>query len=348
MPTHPAVEPPPRRRRLGLFLPILLVLLAIGGWTVWWFVVANRVAEETDRAAAELRQAGYQLAWTDRDVTGWPYRTRVEFKGFKATAPSGHALAAPRLDVQANTYALDKWVAVAPDGLTLTRGAKGEVRIAGGPIRASLSGLRRSPPNLVIELRKPVFTPAEGAEPFPLASAELVDLYLRPAPSGAVGEGEFLVRVNGGKPRPDGMLDWIGAGKPFSMHWEGRIGALNQFRGASWADAARRWASAGGALAQVRGVATTGKASLDAASQRLWVGPDGRLRGGVSMTLKGGPESLMALGRSHAVDQRGAAAAAAATAVAGGLDGTARVRLDFTGEGAKIGPFRLSGSPTVY
>ncbi|HYE43548.1 MAG TPA: DUF2125 domain-containing protein [Caulobacteraceae bacterium] len=348
MPTQPAVEPSNRRGRLGLLLPILLVLLALGGWTVWWFVVANRVAEETDRAAADLRRAGYQVAWTDRDVTGWPYRTLVRFQGFKVAAPSGHALAAPRLDVEANTYALDKWVAVAPDGLVLTRGAKGEVRVAGGPIRASLSGLRRSPPNLVVELRKPVFTPAAGAEPFPLASAELVDLYLRPRAGGAVGEGEFLVRVDGGKPRPDGMLDWIGAGEPFSMHWEGRVAALNQFRGASWREAARRWASAGGALSQVRGVARAGNASLDAASQRLWVGLDGRLRGGVAMTLKGGPESLMALGRSQAVDQRGATAAAAATAVAGGLDGTARVRLDFTDEGAKIGPFRLSGSPTIF
>lgn len=341
-------DTPKRHSRRGLFIPIILVLVAIAAWTVWWFVVANRISTETDRAAADLRRAGYDISWSARNIRGWPYRTLVAFENLKLVAPSGHALAAPQLNVEANTYNLDKWVAVAPEGVTLTRGEKGDVRITGQAIRASASGLRGHPANVVIEFRKPVFTAAEGAEPFPLASAEIVDLYLRPRAGAPDGNGEFLLRVLEGKPRPDGMLDWIGRGQPFSMQWEGRATGLQRFSGGSWQQAARTWATGGGMLTDIRGEAKTGEASLAAQASRLTIGADGRLRGSLDLTLKGGPESLMALGRSQAVDERGATAAAAATAVAGGLDGTARVRLDFTDEGAKIGPFRLSGSPRIY
>lgn len=349
MPTHDALDRPQERpRRFGLFFPFILVLLALGGWTLWWFMVAGRVEQETDRAAVSLRQAGYQVAWSGRTVEGWPFRTFVKFSDFKVTAPSGHALAAPRLQAEANTYDLGKWVAVAPDGVTLTRGSKGEVKITGQAIRASASGLQGTPPRIALGLVKPVFAPAPGAEPFPLVSADLVAFEAKPWPNGAAGEGAFLMRVNGGKPRPDGMLDWIGKGQPFAMEWEGKVTALDRFTGTGWPQAARAWAAAGGVVSAVRGTATAGAASLDGSAPRLSVGPDGRLRGSVSMTLKGGPQSLMALGRSEEVDRAGATAAAAATAVAGGLDGVAKVRLDFTDEGAKIGPFRLSGSPAVY
>lgn len=346
MTTESSDRPGKRSGRAGLLLPFILVLLALGGWSVWWFMVAQRVEQGVDRSAAELRQAGYQVAWSRRSVEGWPFRTFVRFRDFSIQAPSGHALAAPRLEAEANTYALGRWVAAAPQGVVLTRAEKGRVRITGEAIRASLSGLDQTPPRLVLELRKPVFTALPGADPFPLASAQLIDLHVRPGAGS--GTGDFLFRVEGGAPRPDGMLDWIGSGQPFSTRWEGSATGLARFSGASWTQAARGWSAGGGILTNVRGRAAAGTASAEAASLRLWAGSDGRLRGSVDLTVTGGPESLLAMGRAQAVDPAGAGAAAAATAVAGGLDGTARIRLDFTAEGAKIGPVRLTGSPRIY
>ncbi len=343
-----ASEPAERRRgRLGLFLPFILLLLALGGWSVWWFVIANRVEDAVGRSASDLRQAGYEVQWSRLAVEGWPFRTHIRFRDLVIRAPSGHALLAQRLDAQANTYALDHWVAVAPNGVTVVRGDKGAVRINGQALRASLSGLGATPPRLVIELREPVFTPAPGAEPFPLTSATHVALNVRPSGAG-VAAGEFLFRIEHGVPRPDGMLDWIGGGQPFDTHWEGVITRLDFFRGAGWGQAVRRWSQSGGSLSAVRGKAFAGSASAEADAPRMTVGPEGRLRGRVDLTATGGPESLLAMGRARAVDPAGAGAAAAATAAAGGLDGTARMSLEFTDEGAKLGPVRLAGSPQIY
>lgn len=343
----PSDHPKKRSGGLGLFLLLLLVAGVVGGWTWWWFEVAHQVEKGIDRGAADLRAAGYKVAWKTRSVSGWPFRTFVKFEDARIVAPSGHALFAPRFQAQANTYAIDHWIAAAPQGAVFTRADKGTVSITGQALRASLSSPTRSPPVIVIELLKPVFVPAASADPFPLASADLVAFNLKPQTS-APGTGLFLFRLEGGRARPDGMLHWIGGGEPVSLRWEGAITHFDQFGGAGWAGAARNWSRAGGALTQLQGRAETGTASVQASSSSLTAGPDGRLRGSLALSITGGPQTLIAMGRARAIDPQAAATAASAAALAGGLNGTARARLDFSAEGAKLGPARLSDSPKIY
>jgi hypothetical protein len=348
MSTEPAIEHRKKGGGLGwLFAPFLFVAAALGVWTWWWFQVAHQVEQGVDKGAADLRGAGYTVSWKERSVSGWPFRTFVRFRQARVVDPSGHALYAPRFEAEANAYDPSHWIAAAPQGVTFVRGTKGAVLITGQGLRASLSHPNQSPPVIVIELRKPVFTPAAGAEPFPLASADLVALNLKPQP-GVRGTGLFLFRIEGGRPRPDGMLDWIGDGEPFSTRWEGAVTHFDSFSGAGWPAAARNWSRAGGAITELRGRAETGSASAQADAASLTAGPDGRLRGSLDLSVTGGPQSLLAMARARAVDPSAAAAAAAATGIAGGLNGSARVRLDFTPEGARIGPARLSDSPRVY
>jgi hypothetical protein len=351
-PDAPAPDAPDRRpsRRaslLGLLIPFLILAVALGGWTWWWFAVAHEVERGLDRTAADFRQAGYRVSWKGRSVSGWPFRTFVRFEDFRVGAPSGHAFYAPKLHAEANAYQLDKWVASAPDGFTFVRASKGAVTVRGEGLRASLSHPKSTPPTLVIELAKPVFTTTAEAEPFPFASADLVAFNLEARP-GDPGAAAFAFRIEGGKPRPDGMLDWIGGGESFTTRWEGLVSNAGAFSGEGWEGAARNWSRAGGKLTQVRGNAQTGAASAQASSAGLAAGPDGRLRGSLDLSVTGGPQSLMAMARSKLIEPTGAAMAAAATSLAGGLTGSARVRLDFTGDGAKLGPARLSDSPRIY
>ena len=53
---------------------------------------------------------------------------------------------------EANAYQPTKWVVVAPDGLTLTRAAKGKVNVRGDAVRMSVHGLDQRWPNLALEL----------------------------------------------------------------------------------------------------------------------------------------------------------------------------------------------------
>lgn len=108
-----------------------MVAGVVGGWTWWWFQVAHQVEKGVDWGAADLRAAGYKVSWKTRSVSGWPFRTFVKFEDARIVAPSGHALFAPRFQAEANTYAIDHWIAAAPQGAVFTRADKGTVNITG-------------------------------------------------------------------------------------------------------------------------------------------------------------------------------------------------------------------------
>lgn len=348
-PVEAAAEPPRRKRpgRLGLIVVAAVAALGIGGWTWFWFTVAHEVEKSIDKASVDMTNAGYKVSWASRSVGGWPFRTSVRFDDFRIGAPSGHAFHATRLQAEANAYALDKWVASAPEGFTFLRAEKGAVKVTGKALRASLTNPDAVPPTLVIELREAEFAAAADAEPFPLAAADLVAFNLEARPGG-MGQAAFALRVEGGKPRPQGVIAQIGGGELFSMRWEGLVTRFDAFDGGGWAASARNWSRAGGVLQQVRGRAETGAASVQAYAPQLSAGPDGRLRGSLDLSVVGGPQALLAMAQSRVVDPTGAAVAASATSLAGGLNAPVSVRLDFTAEGSKLGPARLSDSPKVY
>lgn len=328
----------------ALFGATVLVVLA---WTVWWFVLARQVEARVDAAAADIQRAGYRMTWAERSVDGWPYRARLRFEGFRLAAPSGHAVAAPRLEAQANAYDVRKWVLAAPDGLTVTRGAKGDVRIAGRAIRASVVATGGAVPRVAMELRDPMFTPAAGAEPFPLTSAALVALNLR-STKGSAADADLLFRVEKGVARKTGVLDWTVGGETFDTVASARIANAAAFQGANWGAAALNWASRGGALADVRAEAEAGDARADAASTRLTFDADGRLEGTLALTLKNGPGALAAIGAWGQGGQAGPGAASGLAATQSGLDGTANVVLVFENGQGRLGPIPLAPAPKLF
>jgi len=344
---EPGPEPKRRGGRLGLYICMGVLALLVAAWTWWWFTVAHEVEKTLDKASVDLTNAGYKVSWQKRSVSGWPFRTFVKFDDFRIAAPSGHAFHADRLQAEAYAYALDKWVAAAPQGFTFLRGEKGAVKVTGKALRASLTNPDAVPPTLVVELREAEFAAAEGAEPFPLATAELVAFNLEARPGGA-GQAAFAFRVENATPRPGGAIDQIGAGERFSTRWEGLVTRFGAFDGGGWAQAARNWSRAGGVLQQVRGRAETGPASLQAYAPQLSAGPDGRLRGSLDISVVGGAQALMSMAQARVVDPAGAAVAAAATSMTAGLNAPVSARVDFTARGAKMGPARLSDSPKVY
>src|SRR5215469_823250 len=102
----PKPEKPRGRGYLGLIAPFAVVLLALAAWTVWWFVAANRIDARIDDTVRDLGRAGYKVTWRERSLTGWPFRSFVQFHDFRIQAPGGASLSAPELAAEANTYAL--------------------------------------------------------------------------------------------------------------------------------------------------------------------------------------------------------------------------------------------------
>ncbi|NEX95194.1 DUF2125 domain-containing protein, partial [Caulobacter sp. 17J65-9] len=244
--------------KLGLILPFAIVGVLLAAWSVWWFVVAHKLETGMDAEVANLRRGGYQVSWTDRRVDGWPFRTFVQMQNVKIAAPSGHAIAMPRLHAEANTYALRTWVFAAPDGLTLTRGAKGDVRVTGQAIRGSVTIPRSAPsPHLALELLQPVFTPAAGAERFPLAGAGKVAFELRPR-KGSQTDAEARFEIVDGRASAGGTFGDILGERPFSTVWESQITNAERFSGDNWGQSVRAWSVVGGGLTNLKGELTAG------------------------------------------------------------------------------------------
>jgi hypothetical protein len=202
--------PPTRHKRSGLFAPIGLFLIVLVGWSVWWFVLAGQVRSQLETRVEAMRAGGWDVAYTDMSLSGWPFRVRVGAENVGLTAPSGLGLAAPDLAAEANAWNPDKWVLIASDGLVLTRPGKGKVAVGGdGFIRASIHGLTQRWPNVAVEMSKPEFTSHEGAEVFPISRAGKIEAYLRPhlAPAdtpGVENSVDVLFRLIDAEGRPAG------------------------------------------------------------------------------------------------------------------------------------------------
>ncbi|MFZ5670815.1 MAG: DUF2125 domain-containing protein [Pseudomonadota bacterium] len=314
LPDRPAARKP---RRMGLFLPWLLFLLLAGGWSVGWFVLRDQAVARLDAGVERLRASGYQVAWSERAIGGFPFRLDVTVSGLRLAEPSGWALAAPTMKAEAWIYRPDHWVLAAPAGVTLTRPDGGPVAVRAQALRASLAGLGARPPRLSVEGVEVRFEPAAGAAPYPIERAGRLALHLRPGPD---DQGGVLFRVEGAKLRLEGLPARVAQGRPVTVTWDLTLSTMSAFRGPDWPLAVRRWRDAGGSVTVRRAEIRGGDAVLAGRGGPLTVGEDGRLSGALDAELKDADSGQTVLGGT--IEMR---------------DGR-----------AKLGPFEVGPSPRVY
>ena len=338
----------PRHSRRGLYLPFIIVGLALAGWTGWWFQLASQVEQRLLAQEASMRAAGWTVRHDDPSISGWPFRVRLQLDHARVGAPSGHAVSAPALVAEANAWQPTKWVVIAPDGLVLTRAAKGEVAVRGDAIRMSVHGLTQTFPNIALELVNPVFTAHPGAEPFPIARASLVQLHARPHRGAeASRDVDVLFRLIEAQGRRDGPVEGITRDGALTAQIEAVIEKAPALRGPDAAGVFSAWSAAGGRFGRVRGEGAAGRSRAELSSESLAAGPDGRLYGEVALKTRGASPAIAGLARSGdgAVNRAGAAGAAAATAVAGD---ELNLTLIFRDGRTWLGPFSVAPAPKLF
>ncbi len=287
--------PPPRKlNRIGLYAPFVLLLIGVVAWSGFWFWARGEAQVQMDKAVADLKQAGYAIAWKDRTLGGYPFRMDVTLTDFSAREPSGWALTAPKLEAEAFMHAPGRWMLAAPEGLTFVRPVGGPVLVKAVNLRASLNNLDKRPPSFSFQGVKPTFEPQPGAQPFALASADLVEFHLRPGPD---DEGGVFAEVKNGKARLSGLLGRIAGDKPVSLTWNSTLSKMSAFEGRTWADAVRNWTAAGGRMNVREAGLTAGEALVGAKAGALSVGSDGRLSGALDVTLRQAPRGARRDGR---------------------------------------------------
>ncbi|MCR5874652.1 DUF2125 domain-containing protein [Phenylobacterium sp. J426] len=338
--------PPPRKRRLGLVIPWLLAILVAVGWTGGWIWLRGEARDRMDESVETLRQAGYDISWKTRGIRGYPFRLSVVLEEPRIREPSGWGLEAPRLEADARISSPSSWIIAAPQGLTFVRPVGGPVRVEGKVIRASLTHPAEVPPRLSFEGADLRFQPGAGAQPFGLETAKKVEFHLRG--NKEVDEGLVSFRVDEGRARLSGLLGRIAGERPVSIVWNATLTRISAFNGETWADAVRRWVSAGGRMTLREAGVTAGEAVLGANRGTFTVGPDGRLSGVMDVTLRQGPRALGAMGETGVIPQERADAAAAVAAARAGTGDVANATLNFQAGQTTLGPVALGPAPKVY
>ncbi|RZJ96451.1 MAG: DUF2125 domain-containing protein [Brevundimonas sp.] len=342
---------PYRHSRRGIAGPFLLAGLILAVWTGWWFYLVQQIETRMDAQVAALRQSGWTITHADVTTTGWPFRARVEIPHADILAPSGHGVAAPELVAEANAWNPDRWVIIAPEGLTLTRAEKGKVGVRGDALRMSVSHLRDRFPDLRVELVRATFTAHRDADPFPIASAERIQLETRPHLTdgqATTDEMDVLFNLVDARGRRGGPVEGATQEGRLTLALEGTVQHASRLKGPDAAGVFSNWSRAGGRFTAVRGELTAGESRARLSSEALSADAEGRLTGQIALTAeKPGPVmSGMAAARSGAVNRAGAVSAAAATAVSG--DRPVDLTLSFRDGRTWLGPFALAPAPRLF
>ncbi len=287
--TLPDPPSPRKARRRWLWFPWTLFLLLVVGWTAGWFWLRIEAADRMDASAEALRKAGYTVEWKSRTLGGFPFRLDIALTDVRVAEPSGWGLSAPRLKGEAFVYAIDHWIAVAPEGLTLDRPIGGPVTITGPVLRASLAGFEERPPRISFEGVDLTFTPAPGAQPFFLQSAQKLELHTRAGPD---DQGAVLLRAEGAQARLPGLLERIADGRPVSLTWDMILSRMSGFSGRDWRTSASAWSASGGTITVRKASLTAGDAVLEARTGALTVGTDGRVQGRLDADLRQAAQAL--------------------------------------------------------
>ncbi|WP_420480241.1 DUF2125 domain-containing protein [Brevundimonas sp. FT23028] len=340
-----------RHPRRGIIGPFLLVGIALAAWTGWWFYLAQQVETRLETQVAALNQGGWAVHHGEVTTSGWPFRVRVSLPRTDILAPSGHGVAAPELVAEANAWNPDHWVIIAPEGLTLTRAAKGKVEVTGDALRMSISHLRDRFPDLRLEFVRSTFVPQPGAEPFPIASAEHIQLETRPhLTDGAATTDELDVLFNlvDARGRQGGPVEGAAQNGRLTLALEGTVQQASRLKGPDAAGLFANWSRAGGRFTAVRGELTAGESRALLTSNALAVDGAGRLTGQLALTAEKPSPAIsgLASAQSGAVNRAGAMGAAAATTVSG--DQPVALTLQFRDGRTWLGPFALAPAPKLF
>jgi hypothetical protein len=344
-PPPPPPEPPPRKiSRLGLYIPFGLLLAVMVGWSGLWFVARAQTEAGLKSGAEALKQAGYNATWRDPRIDGFPFRLNITLTDARLSEASGWALETPKLEAQAHLYAPGRWVLAAPQGLVFTRPAGGAVAVDGKLIRASLSRLTSTPPNLSFEGVGLSFRTRPGAEPFVLAAADRVEFHLRAGPD---DEGGVFAKLDAGKARPDGALARIAQERPVSLVWNSTVSKASAFKGRTWPEAVRAWSAAGGRMTVREAGLTAGDASLGASGGSLGVDGEGLLSGVLPVSLRQASHALAALADAGVLAPETARAASVVVEARQTGPEAARATLTFQAGRMTLGPVAVAPAPRV-
>ncbi len=289
--TSPAAGPPgtpraagPRRGRLGLYLPFILLALLAVLWSAAWLYIRNRAATEMDAWLAREAAAGRSWTCADRTITGYPFRLELRCGGLSFARSDGTFSLGP-VTALVQVYQPRHALFEAAGPFRVRQGdLTGEANwsrlrgsfhgTSGGFLRASLA---------VDEPRIEV----AGAVPQPVSvSAQHLELHARPTPGRFDTDGAVDVSLRlaqGVAPLADAFIgnDW-----PADLAFDGTLTRATLLRTGTVVRELERWREAGGSL-DIAGLSLVKGASRLQAKGGLGLDEAHRLAGQIELRAAG-------------------------------------------------------------
>lgn len=272
----------PRRKRRGIALPFILLAILVAAWSGGWFWLRGEAVRRMDETAKTMGDRGYRLTWSERTVSGFPFRLDINLKDAAVAEPSGWELTAPLIKGEAYIYRLDHWVVVAPQGLTFTRPDGGAVIVQGKAMRASFGDFDKRPPSIMLEGVDLTFNPEAGAKPYFLSAARQLNMKIVAGPNDL---GGVLLHIGGARMALEGLAARATEGGIVDLDLNLTLTKMSGLSGQDWESAARAWATKGGVIQVRQASVTGGAAKLSAKAGTLTPDANGRLRGDLDATL---------------------------------------------------------------
>ncbi|MGY6570016.1 MAG: DUF2125 domain-containing protein [Salinarimonas sp.] len=247
-PQTPPVTPKQRRgSRFWLYAPFVLLVTVIVAWSATWFFVRERVHSEIEMRLAREANLGRNWDCADRRVGGYPFRIDISCASLIFTRADGTTFSLGPTRAVAQVYQ-PRHVIVEAAGPF--RGTDGIASFEGDwqSLRASITELGRGTEQFALDLRGPEIT-VQGAGPVPVeASAERVELYLRPAPDLAPGVGAVDMVMRASDARTPMLDQLVGDERPAQLEIAARTTNLRNLRAGPPRQMAMAWRDAGGML----------------------------------------------------------------------------------------------------
>ncbi len=259
IPGGPADRP---RRRIGLFLPYILLAALVVVWSVGWFLIRARAQSEMDGWLAQEAKAGRQWTCADRSITGYPFRLELRCASLRFARSDGSFSLGP-LTVVVQVY----------DPRLVLLEASGPFRVEQGDLSADVTwssleasfhaasdGFSRA--SLVVDAPKGVVnTPDPGPIDF---AANHLELHARPTPGRFATDGAVDVSLRLAKaavPRLDALA---GSPDPADIDLDTTIEQAAVLRTGTVARELETWRQAGGRLDVTRLSIAKGERRLQA------------------------------------------------------------------------------------
>jgi hypothetical protein len=342
--TLPENDHPRKPRRLGLYAPFVLLIVAIAAWSFGWMRMRDEVFRHMDDYARAAAETGWRLDWKSRSLSGFPFRLDLDVSAPRAVEASGWGLSAPRLKAEAFVFSADHWIIVAPEGASLRRRIGGPLTIGARALRASLSDVASHPARVSVEGLDLTFTAPPGAAPSPIASAAGLHIHTKAGPS---DQGAAYVEIDAARLAGDGALAILTGNSPVTFKADAIFSHASALTGPGIGPALNAWSAAGGAVA-VRGLSLDwAGARIDTTSGDLALDQGGRLKGRLALRAKPADTLLRLLAGRNGASAPAFSTARAVLSARTAAD-RADVTMDFQAGETTLGPVGVGPSPRIY